>query len=81
MAHPGLGVVVAAAWEEALETSPDPWRGDGLFDLLTGRHRLYRDRLDAREVNFRGAVIPRIERVRRHLRALGPIRLDPRRLR
>lgn len=80
MSRANMGLVVAAAWEDALLTSPDPWHGEAWVDLFAGRRRSYRERLDRREVNYRREVIPRIERVRRHLRQLGNVRLDPERL-
>jgi hypothetical protein len=70
---------VAAAWEHALRTSPDPLRAPSY--LFSDDPVLYRERLTEREVNYLGEVIPRIERVRRNLRRLGSVRLDPGRLR
>lgn len=66
--------IVAAAWEEILVTTPDPFR-TSLFNTWS-----YREQIDAPGINFAGHVIPRIWRVRHNLRRLGNIRLDPARL-
>lgn len=81
MARHNLSEIIAAAWEHTLKTSPDPMRNDWLAEHLGVIPRTtYRERLDKREINMYGEIIPRIERVRRHLRALGSLRLNPARL-
>lgn len=76
-----IAQLICDAWEQAERESPDPLRIPWFEDLLFGRRRSYRDRLDAQPVNCYGESIPRIVTVRWNLRRLGPIRLDPARLR
>lgn len=84
MARANLSQLVADTWDEELREGPDPFRtsGEWLFERLGGTPRLsYRARLDRPVVNVYGDTVRRIVTVRRNLRALGPTRLDPARLR
>lgn len=82
MPRSNLAHIMADAWADSMRTSPDPMRGDWLAETLGWvPRRTYRQWIDACEINVYGEVIPRIERVKRHLLMLGPTRLDPSRLR
>lgn len=82
MITPNLGRIVAEVWEETLRESPNPFDTCGIFNVILGLPVLsYRERLDRQPYNIFGNLIPRIVTVRRHLRQLGNIRLDPARLR
>lgn len=74
-----LGSMVAAAWEDALRELPDPWRTSFLNPLFGLPRLSYREALDQRQYNIYGEVIPRRVIVRRNLRRLGNIRLNPER--
>lgn len=82
MANTNFASTIMAAWDEAWSTSPDPFRDNYLGEMLgmTPR-RSYREHLDQREINVYGNVIPRIERVKRHILLLGDPHLSPERLR
>jgi hypothetical protein len=79
---PTITANFADIWAQVMDTTP--WDGDAcyIFAEMLGYPRLnYRQRLDRPRQNFRGGVIPRISIVRNNLRALGSVRMDPRRLR
>lgn len=80
MANPYWSKVVAEAWEQTLDETPDVFASDILYALFMGKRILYRDYLDKQPRNWKGELIPRIVTVRRNLRRLGNIRLNPRRL-
>lgn len=74
-----LAEVMAAAWDEALRDTPDPWRDVDTWSWRLGGPRLtYRACLDRPRRNHAGAVIPRITIVRGNLRRLGTPRRPPR---
>lgn len=62
------GTVVADAWEEMMRTHEDPMRAS--LYLFSEDPRSYRERLDARKINYYGEAIPRIDIVRQNLAAL-----------
>lgn len=80
MPNPNLGRLIVEAWETEMLESPAPFIGERFMELFGGPRHSYRYWLDKQPRNFRGDLIPRIVTVRRNLRALGNIRLDPRRL-
>lgn len=81
MKQPNLGDIVARVWEEVLRETEDPFLAIGGFCNIFENRTLYRTHLDRVKINAYGEVIPRIVTVRRNLRRLGNIRLDPSRLR
>lgn len=65
MANPHLSQIIAAAWEEQLRETPDPFNNP---DLFGGPRLTYRERLDQQPINCFGQLIPRIVTVRRNIR-------------
>lgn len=81
MSNSNFGATFVAIWNEVQLTTPDPFRDDDLFYALSGETPpLYRDRLVQREINYKGDVIPQIERVKRNIQRLGDPHLPPSRL-
>lgn len=78
-----LGHIVSDAWEREILEREDPFRSMLLVNLLSPQDKqwTHQQYLDRPIINVLGNVVPRIVTVRRNLRRLGNIRLDPRRLR
>lgn len=77
-----LSQIVADMWDEMLRENENPLTdSQGLMNALLGfPPMLWRDYLVRVQYNHYGNPIPRIVIVRRNLRRLGNIRLDPSRL-
>lgn len=76
---PNISDIVAAAWDQMMRESPDPFRNHWFDEQFAGAPRTtYRERLDRLPVNVYGDLIPRIVTVRRNLRALSKPRRPPR---
>lgn len=83
MAQVNTGRIVAAAWIAVQEETESPFRprwGDWWVGY-SGSSMTYRAWLDRQPLNWHGQPIPRRVTLRRNLDALGPVRLDPGRLR
>jgi hypothetical protein len=70
-----LAALVAETFEAMLRETPDVFDASDVFE-----QRTYRERLDRQWRNGYGELIPRIVTVRRNLRRLGTVRLNPARL-
>jgi hypothetical protein len=68
---------VAAAWEQVLSESPDPYDEALLDPFFGGPSLTYRERLHRQRRNVRRELIPRIVTVRRNLAMLGKPRRKP----
>lgn len=73
-----MSSLVASAWAQAIEESPNPWDSTWGMGLFGEPRRTYRERLDRQPRNAHGDLIPRIVTVRRNLRALGKPQRAPR---
>lgn len=70
-----VGDVVVSAWDTAVAETPDPFDAS---DLLL--KRTYRERLDRLRRNSRGEIISRAVVIRRNMRRLPRLTLNPERL-
>lgn len=74
-----IGQIVADAWLQTLDETPDPFRDDLLYRHLSGLPRMtHRDWLTRPRYNHRGELIPRITLVRRNIMLLGKPKHPPR---